>query len=921
MFLTRPVRVTKVPAQLLLCGCFLLTLAGILLCLGRPNWRNAFATAVHPPSAQPLGASETKSRVMAKYSDGPIAFERNQGQTDPQVKFLARGHGYTVFLTPSETVVSLSGGSGPRRTHSFLGASANRQVESVIRMKLVGANPQPRVTGEDQLPGISNYFIGDDPVKWRTAIPQYARVGYHDVYPGVDLVFHGAQEQLEFDLLVSPGVSPDRITVKFSGASQLRADDSGGLILSSAAGDLHLHKPMAYQENNRVRKPVHAEFVIKGKNQVAFTLGAYDSTRQLVIDPTVSYATYLGGTGDDKAAAVAVDSNGMAYITGETAAAGFPNTTGSTFAGLPHDAFVTKLDPTKSGAASLVYSTFIGGNADDSGNGIAVDASGNAYIAGGTMSTNLPFTAGVFQNALKGTEDAFVAKLGSTGTITYLTYLGGDLVDLAEAIAIDSAGNAYITGQTQSSTGFPTTNGFQTAFVGAFDAFFTALNSTASSVTYSTYLGGSGTSTATAIAIDQTGKIYVTGQTDSSSPTPFPTTGGVVQTSLAGAGDAFVSKLDPTKSGTMSLIYSTYLGGAGTDSGNSIAVDSSGAAYITGSTQSTNFPTQNAFQSTLKGTQNAFVTKLNATATAPLLYSTYLGGSRSDVGFAIALDGVGNGYITGQTSSTDFPTQAPTQSALNGPEDAFVTELNSTGNSLAFSTFLGGSGVEGVGLFGGIALDSCHDIYVVGSTASTDFPVTTGTAFQTANAGGISDAFLARIGTVTNCFTLSTSSPSPNPVSKGSSATSTITLTPQTGLSPTVALTCSAPTGITCTLNPTSVTPTSPTSTLTINVSSTASLRSPKVIRGSTPFYALWVAIPGLALVGIGVGSVGSKKKSLLGVLLGCLLLAVLMLQIACGSSSSGGGGGGGGSTPYTVNVTGTGGGQTNSVAVSGSFH
>jgi hypothetical protein len=502
----------------------------------------------------------------------------------------------------------------------------------------------------------------------------------------------------------------------------------------------------------------------------------------------------------------------------------------------------------------------LGGSGTESGNAIAVDSSGNAYIAGETNSADFPTVGAISGHSMNaGLRDAFVAKLKADGTaLTYSTYLGGSMDDLATGIVVDSSTNAYVTGITLSAN-FPTTlTSFQ------------------------------------------------------------PTCGSC--SLLSPLDDGFVAKIDPAGS---TLVYSSFLGGSNTDDSESIAVDSTGAAYVSGLTLSSDFPRKGTpAQGTLAGAQNAFVAKV-APGGASLVFTTYLGGIGPDKATGIAIDSSNNVYVTGVTNSSDFPHQNGLFTSLNGMSDAFVTELASSGSSFTFSTYLGGSGQEDQ-LHGALSTDLCADIYVTGDTNSTNFPTQASSPpFQATYGGGSTDAFVTKIAPSAPCFTLTTSSPSPNPVNKGSSASSTITLTPQTGLSPTVALTCSAPTGITCTLNPTSVTPTSPTSTLTINVSSTAALRSPKVIRGSTPFYALWVAIPGLALVGIGVGSVGSKKKSLLGVLLGCLLLAVVMLQIACGSSSSsgGGGGGGGGSTPYTVNVTGSGGGQTNSVAVSGSFH
>jgi hypothetical protein len=396
---------------------------------------------------------------------------------------------------------------------------------------------------------------------------------------------------------------------------------------------------------------------------------------------------------------------------------------------------VTKLN---SAGTALVYSTYLGGSGTDQGIDIAVDAAGSAYVTGTTDSTNFPTTAGAFQAALAGTStDAFVTKLSPAGAaLVYSTYLGGSGSDQGVGIAVDAGGSAYVTGLTGSAN-FPTASPIQAALVGSSDAFVTKLNPTGSApLVYSTYLGGSGAEQGNRIAVDAAGSAYVTGTTDSLN---FPTTAGAFQTASGGLDDAFVTKLTPAGS---ALAYSTYLGGSGTEQSFGIAVDSAGSAYVTGTTDSPNFPTTaGAFDVTANGGFDAFVTKLTPAGSA-LVYSTYLGGSGSggDSGIGIAVDSAGNAYVTGETTSDDFPTASPVQAARGGGLDAFVTKLNPAGSALVYSTFLGGSNLD---TGQGIAVDSGGNAYVAGFTSSPNFPTTTGAFDQTANGGD--DTFVAKL--------------------------------------------------------------------------------------------------------------------------------------------------------------------------------
>jgi hypothetical protein len=741
--------------------------------------------------------TKTQPRLAASYGKLPLSFEANQGQTDARVRFLARGSGYTIFLAGGESVLSLrksqpglsrfgkpglssrfepSGPVGPRAgdwpnlggdrkplwpslipglsqmvpepnaTKGDAAGEPKPEAAHVVRMRLVGANPNARTVGLDELPGRSNYFIGNDPKKWRTNVPNYTRVMFEGVYPGVDLVYYGNQRQLEYDLVLAPGVDPNQIKLSFEGADGMRLDaSSGDLVLKLGAEELRFRKPAVYQPAVAAAAPSpawsgtpasgfdsrhsplvtgHSSFVLAGNNQVAFRVTGYDPTRALVIDPILSYSTYLGGSGGDEAHGIAVDSSGNACVTGQTASADFP-TAGplqASYGGGTYDVFVAKLN---AAGSALVYSTYLGGSNYDYGHGIAVDSSGDAYITGETASTNFPTV-----NPLQATNDAaqgtgFVAELNAAGSaLVYSTYLGGTGSDSGNAIAIDPAGDAYVAGSTSSSD-FPIANPIQSTYAGGTcgaapntyacpDVFVTKLNPAGSALVYSTYLGGTASDSGSAIAIDPAGDAYVTGQTFS---TDFPTANPFQATNKTAEGTGFVAELNAAGS---ALVYSTYLGGSSVDDGTGIAADSSGNAYVTGETTSTDFPvTAGALKTVLTpNALNAFVTKLNPAGSA-LVYSTFLGGSVSDWGGGIVVDSSGTAYVAGTAQSPDFPTANPVQATLRGASNAFIARLNAAGSALLYSTYLGGSGSdEGLG----IAIDSSGNAYVTGYTGSTDFP-------------------------------------------------------------------------------------------------------------------------------------------------------------------------------------------------------
>jgi hypothetical protein len=679
------------------------------------------------PAALLLGATARTEpalppRVMDSYGKLPLSFEANRGQTARQVKFLARGPGYTLFLTGDAAVLSLH----------------RQKANAVLRMRLLGANARASVTGANALPGKSNYFIGSDPSQWHTNVPTYSAVKYAGVYPGIDLVYHGNQRLLEYDFLVAPGADPQTIGIRFQGARKLTVNREGALVIGLGGSEVIEPAPVVYQEIGGQRQTVAGRYVLRGRGRVGFSVAEYDRRQPLVIDPTLVYSTYLVGGGWYSGGGVAVDASGNAYVTGGTGSSDFPTTPGAfqtAFGGGHTHAFVTKLNATGS---AVVYSTYLGGSSLDYGNGIVVDATGNAYVTGQTWSSDFPTTQDAFQTYPSGRGDAFVTKLNAAGSaLVYSTYLGGGDAAGGNGIAVDASGNAYVTGSADSG-GFPTTPGaFQTSSGGAGGAFVSKLNAAGSALVYSTYLAGNDNAYVygNGISIDASGEAYVTGGT--SSPN-FPTTPGAFQTTFAGgAGCAFVSKLNAAGS---ALVYSTFLGGSGGAEG--IAVDASGNAYVTGLTNSADFPTTpGALQTAYGGNADAFVSKLNVAGSA-LVYSTYLGGNSEDFGTGITVDASGNAYVTGTTYSSDFPTTTGTfQTTYAGNADAFVSKLNASGSTLLYSTYLGGSGMdEGTG----IALDASSNAYVVGITDSIDFPTTPG-AFQTTTYGAKGNIFVSKL--------------------------------------------------------------------------------------------------------------------------------------------------------------------------------
>src|SRR5882672_6170798 len=654
--------------------------------------RSFFALILFVSGLTSPAIAATEARVSESYGKLPLQFEANRGQTDKDVRFLSRGAGHALYLTASEAVLVLTK------------PDAKAQGKSVaLRMSLVGAASKPLVSGLEEQPGKANYFVGRDRSKWRTNVPTYAKVQYKNVYPGIDLVYYGNQRQLEYDFVVAPGADPNKIVLGFKGARKLAIDAQGDLVLHTAGGDIRQHKPIIYQEIDGIRRDIDGGYVRKGANHVGFQVAAYDPTWPLVIDPVVlSYSTYLGGERADRGVGIAADAAGNAYVTGGTTSISFPTTSGAFqpangagAVGAPLDIFVTKLN---AAGTAVVYSTYLGGSSNESAGGITVDDAGNAYVTGSTSSTDFPTTLGAFQpifgggstfTEFGGPSDAFVTKINATGSaLVYSTYLGGSADDAASGIAVDAAGNAYVAGftvcaQTGSTpttrclNNFPTTPGaFDTTFaLNNFGAgFVTKLSAAGSTLVYSTLLGGGGSDISSGIAVDAARNAYVTGNTASPD---FPTNPGAFQRTFGGgdqfSGDAFVSKIDPTGS---ALVYSTYLGGARPEWGGGIAVDASGNAYVTGKTFSLDFPTTaEALQTASGGDWDAYVTILNPTGSA-LVYSTYFGRNSIDTGTGIAVDANGNTYVTGETGGSIPTTAGAFQTTYGGGCcDAFVAKF------------------------------------------------------------------------------------------------------------------------------------------------------------------------------------------------------------------------------------------------------
>ena len=624
----------------------------------------------------------------------PVLFFANEGHAPDRVKYLART---------------------PRMNARFSDQKAEFIVgRDVISLEFPDACPGVRVESDGLLTARANFLVGDSPEQWRQNVALVEHVIYRGLYRGIDMSFGGTGSLLKSEFLLQPGADAGVIRLKYSGAKSVSLDLDGSLVFELADGKLREAPPIVYQDIRGHRVPVAASYKLSGGGVVGFDIREYDRDWPLVIDPAISYSTYLGGSGIDGATSVAIDGSGSAYVAGYTESTDFPiagalqgGNAGSV------DAFVVKFS---TDGKSLVYATFIGGSGDDRAFGVAVDSTGSPMVTGWTSSTNFP-KVNAAQTANGGGRDAFVLKLNPAGSVlVYSTFLGGTGADSGNAIATDSTGNAYVTGDTTSAN-FPVQSAVQATNRGRQEAFVAKIN-TAGAVQFATYLGGAGDDRGLGIAVDSANAIYVSGGTTSPD---FPLANAFQGTS-GGGQDAFVAKLAANGA---SLAYSTYLGGSCGGPGqpeqaNGIAVDAAGNAYVVGVTCSMNFPLVTPLQTGHGGgLLDAFVTKLNPAGSA-LVYSTYLGGLGLDTGTAIAVDSAGNAFVTGNTASSTFPLINALQSTKSGPYDAFAAEINPGGSALTLSTYLGGSGSDGGT---GIKVDSAGGVLIVGQTTSTDFPL------------------------------------------------------------------------------------------------------------------------------------------------------------------------------------------------------
>jgi len=728
------------------------------------------APRVDTGSAAPLGTTRAASvarKALRNYARLPLSFEPNVGDSNPQVKFLSRGQGYSLFLTANRAVLQV-----PTRSPNTSAPPTFRAVS----LELLGANPEPQIVPSDRLPGVSNYLLGSNPAQWHTGVPHFARVGYRGIYPGVDLVYYGRQQQLEYDFVVAPQADPSRIRLRVQGAEALRLDANGNLILHLPGGAIHLRRPDVYQQIGNKKKPVAARYILESGNRVAFVLANYDRRRALVIDPRLAYFTYLGGTLNESAPSIAVDFAFNAYLAGTTTSTDFP-TLGPYQGSLKgaSNIFVTKFN---SAGTALLFSTYLGGTGTDTAAGIAVDKGFNVYVAGTTSSGDFPVTSGsAYQASPKSANNhVFVTELNSSGSgLAYSTYLSGTNADSASGVAVGPLANTvFVTGTTQSTDFANVTR--PANLTGSSEFFVAELNTAkqgAASRVYTTYVGGSTPLSGPAItngggiAVDAGGNAYITGGTNY---TDMPVV-NAYQASLKGAENAFVAKLNPN--GTLPALFLTYLGGTGTDIGTSIAADSGGNSYVTGSTTSTNFPTATAtggtlYQGTFAGTTDAFVTKVAAAGTS-LIWSTYIGQTGDTSGLGLAVDPSQNAFVTGSASGT-VTTVKPTQAASGGGTDAFVAEFDVSGTA-QFVSYLGGTGADrGTG----IALDSDANPYVAGDTNSAG--LATAGAYQGSVKGG-TDAFVAHFAGVSTLAM--TAAGTPDPVGVGNAAGFTFTITNQ----------------------------------------------------------------------------------------------------------------------------------------------
>lgn len=786
----------------------------------------------------------TPLKPSVRFARLPLAFEA-WPSADGNPLYFSRGRDFSMLLSATRLDLAFSHrvSENPRLPGDpFEVARRHRRPmgfkRGYLSLRLAGADTEAAGRTLDPLPGISNYFLGNDPAQWRTRIAQAGKVEFKGIYPGVDLVYYGNEGRVEHDFIVHPGTDYRAIEWEVQGVLPATIDLAGDLVLKDGDEVVRFAKPQCYETRDTGRKELEGHFIMRSTRRVGFEVLGHDPRHQLVIDPVLFYSTYLGGSGSEDTRNIAVDPSGNAFISGYVDGP-FPTTAGAyqtTITSGQACSFVGKLNSTGS---ALLYSTYLGGNTNAYTYGIDIDGTGSAYVVGETWNS-FPVTAGAAQVSVSdggSLGEGFAAKIDPTGSVlVYSTYLGGSLSsDSANGIAVDSAGNAFITGYTQG--GFQVTAGaFQTVFPGGSSAFVCELNPSGSALVYSTYLGSGSVDSGNAIAIDASGNAYIAGGSNGSA---FPVTVGAFQTALAGSSDAFVTKLDPTGS---SLVYSTFLGGGTWNGAYAIALDGANDACIAGTTNGVFPTTPGAFQTTFGGTADVFVSKLDPTGSSTL-YSSYLGGSGYDDAYGIAVNGSGQAVVTGDAEDNFPVTAGAYQPVFQGAADIFVSKFDVTGSTLVGSTYLGSSAYDSGN---GIALDGSGNAYI-GGYVDDGFPTTAG-AFQTiygGPGGSSTDGFVVKLDV--------DDVPLATPTFTGTStATQTALSTPTSTLTPTLSatvtvtfsqtLTPSATNTPSFSASPSATTTATRTATLTGTPTSTMSMSfTPSAVYTATP---TWTSTP-----------------------------------------------------------------------------
>jgi hypothetical protein len=693
-------------------------------------------------AAPAAGSLPTAARALDSI---PAWFEPNQGLQGAEVKYYSRGAGYTVFLEESGAVLSL----------------VNETTPASLRIVLVGGNPTPAIEAVDRQASRTDYLLGNQPSAWKRNVPHFARVRYRNSYPGIDMVYFSAGKKLEYDFVVSPGADPSLIRLRFGGADSIRLDETGALVIAIGGREVRQPRPVVYQDTTvggkRRRVDVEGRYILARNREVRFSLGNYDRSIPLVIDPVLVYAGYFGGDGYDVPTGMAVDSNGNVWLTGTTRSTIAPPQAQAPYQSTEQgqtDVFVAEMSIQPSGQASLLYWTYLGGADRDFGGAIALDAAGNVYLAGSTYSTDFPVTANALKSGNSGLQDAFLVKLNpqanGTAALAYSSFFGGTDYDTATALAVDQAGNMIVTGYTASHDIAAIVAGTFLAFQqGGYDVFVLKINPAAAvgvAPLLATYYGGSSTDIANGVAVDAAGAIYITGYTMSPN---FPLSDNPYQSTLKAGGDLFVVKLDPTKSGLNMLVYASFFGGSKLDVSTGMAMDTAGGVWVTGYTFSDDFPvTPDAYQSAYGGgVSDAFLMRLNLSGSQAdfISYSTYFGGADADVSYGLALAGSGQVAIAGYTVSDNLPLKGalPTGQTRSTIADAFLALLDTSQPgpaALTYSTYFGGTSSD---VATRVAAGPSGTLYVAGYTGSANLPVTDGSR-KLSPPGGTS-GFLLRL--------------------------------------------------------------------------------------------------------------------------------------------------------------------------------